>query len=63
MDIKKDCILYDAKFGRSSKGMCKGLKKLYCDVEDCVFYKSSGEYNADGKRKKQGSRFATPTSR
>lgn len=33
-EIRKDCILYS-----ESKNDCIGLKKLYCQEEDCNFYK------------------------
>ena len=50
MSVKKDCIMYDAKFGHSNKGMCRG------------FYKPESQYNADGKRKAKNNRFVTPVS-
>lgn len=62
MSVKKDCIMYDVKFGHSNKGMCRGLKKLYCDTEECGFYKPESQYNADGKRKAKNNRFVTPVS-
>lgn len=38
MEIKKDCKCYDVL-----KNECKGLNKLYCEIEECKFYKSKEE--------------------
>lgn len=44
--IKTDCIQYS-----SEKVDCKALKCLYCRTENCGFYKSNSQYNADGSLK------------
>lgn len=49
MEIKRDCILYSSQLkGREA---CKGLQELFCRKENCKFYKSNREYEADGRRK------------
>lgn len=36
--IKTDCLLYDEE-----KGICRGLRMLYCSKEQCKFYKNGKE--------------------
>ena len=62
MEAKKDCILYCDEYRRGSYGYCTGLKKLYCEKEECGFYKPKKLYNSDGSRKgKKVKRFLKPT--
>lgn len=60
MTIKKDCIMYDARRGQSRNGTCKGLLRLYCEKEECAFYKPKSLYTEEGKNKEE--RFVTPVS-
>lgn len=41
-EIKKDCFAF-----RDRKGTfeCNALNKLYCEKENCKFYKKCSEYN------------------
>lgn len=49
--IKKDCILYSDK-RNTDKGYCTGLNHLYCEKEECNFYKSKENFYPDGSLKK-----------
>lgn len=41
--VRKDCIFFCDESGLGRKDKCAALKKLYCRVEDCKFYKPNKE--------------------
>lgn len=45
--VKDDCIMYNQE-----KCQCNALRKLYCEKENCGFYKSINEYHKDGSKRK-----------
>ena len=42
---KTDCFGYDEK-----KCVCKALKKLYCENEECNFYKTKEQVQKERKK-------------
>lgn len=47
MKTKTDCQMYDKK-----RDKCRGLNKLYCNFENCKFYKKENE-KSDKRKKKR----------
>lgn len=45
-EVKKDCFAYD-----KDRNKCHALKRLYCEMETCKFYKTE-----DQIRKEKGAR-------
>lgn len=43
---KKDCIFNKPTYG--NRVMCTALNRMYCREEECGFYKSGNEYDAEG---------------
>lgn len=49
--IKYDCFAYKKNLDDPEKvGECIALNKLYCEYEDCSFYKTEEEFSSAAKR-------------
>lgn len=42
--VRKDCFGYDARCEVRKKARCTALNNLYCENENCKFYKTRDEY-------------------
>lgn len=49
--VRKDCFGYDARCGVRKKARCTALNNLYCESENCKFYKTRDEYERQEHRK------------
>lgn len=50
--LMRDCFAYweDSNGGRHKR--CQALHKLYCEHEDCKFYKAKEQYERETKKEK-----------
>ena len=54
--VKKDCFGFVEHSELRSQGYCDVMKRLYCKTEECKFYKSKAQYDAEEqeiKRRKE----------
>lgn len=49
--VRKDCFGYDARCEVRKKARCTALNNLYCENENCKFYKTRDEYERQERRK------------
>lgn len=52
--VRKDCFGYDARCGARKKDRCTALNNLYCETENCKFYKTRDEHERQERRKDGG---------
>lgn len=52
--IKENCFGFDARCGVRKDNRCTALDKLYCEYEECKFYKSKERFEYEEKRRKNG---------
>lgn len=50
--IKENCFGFDARCGVRKDNRCTALDKLYCEYEECKFYKSKERFEYEEKRRK-----------
>lgn len=43
VNVKRDCFAYKCGRGNISNSYCTALNKLYCETEECKFYKTKEE--------------------
>lgn len=43
-EVKKDC------FGYSGRCKCNALKQMYCNIEECKFYKTIEQFEKDRRK-------------
>lgn len=45
--VKEDCFAY----AKASKCSCNALRQLYCEKEECGFYKTKEQHEKDTKKR------------